>query len=233
MDQEISGLSSMATRPVLADLSEHVRQAHGIPVRFESAGGVEVARRVREGAEADLLVLAEGALAELEEAGHLLRGTARPLWISQVVAAVPDGAPVAALDSESDLRAALLSATRVAYSTGPSGAALIELITRLGLADTLSDRLVQAPAGVPAGSLLSSGRADLAFQQRSELTDLPGVVVLGPLPGDTEINSVFSGAVLASSARAGRAREVLDLLGSDTASEIARARGMRALGHRD
>ncbi|KJY24313.1 hypothetical protein ADK60_07910 [Streptomyces sp. XY431] len=221
----------MATRPVLADLSEHVRQAHGIPVRFESAGGVEVARRVREGAEADLLVLAEGALAELEEAGHLLRGTARPLWISQVVAAVPDGTPVAALDSESDLRAALLSATRVAYSTGPSGAALIELITRLGLADTLSDRLVQAPAGVPAGSLLSSGRADLAFQQRSELTDLPGVVVVGPLPGDTGINSVFSGGVLASSVHAGRAREVLDLLGSDTASEIARARGMRAVGY--
>ncbi|MGW7446622.1 substrate-binding domain-containing protein [Kitasatospora sp. NPDC054795] len=230
MNQEISGLSSMATRPVLADLSEHLRHTCGIPVRFESAGGVEVARRVREGAEADLLVLAAGALAELEEEGLVLRGTARPLWVSQVVAAVPDGAPVPALDSESDLRAALLSATGVAYSTGPSGTALIGLITRLGLTGTLSERLVQAPAGVPAGSLLSSGRADLAFQQRSELTDLPGVVVVGPLPGDTAINSVFSGGVLASSGRPGRARKVLDLLGSDTASGIARARGMRAIG---
>ncbi|MEV0533777.1 substrate-binding domain-containing protein [Kitasatospora sp. NPDC050463] len=230
MNPEISGLSSMATRPVLADLSEHLRHTCGVLVRFESAGGVEVARRVREGVGADLLVLAAGALAELEQGGHLLRGTARPLWVSQVVAAVPDGAPVPALDSESDLRAALLAATRVAYSTGPSGTALIELITRLGLTGTLSERLVQAPAGVPAGSLLSSGRADLAFQQRSELTDLPGVVVVGPLPGDTAITSVFSGGVLASSVRPGRAREVLDLLGSDAASGIARARGMRAIG---
>ncbi|MFD8594318.1 substrate-binding domain-containing protein [Kitasatospora sp. NPDC059646] len=231
MDQ-ISGLSSMATRPILADLSEHLRLAHGLPVRFESAGGVEVARRVREGAAADLLVLAEGALAALARTGHVLGGTVRPLWVSQVVAAVPEGAPVPALDSESDLRAALLSARGIAYSTGPSGTALVELIGRLGLADRLADRLVQAPPGVPAGTLLASGRAGLAFQQRSELAGLPGVLVVGPLPGDAAIDSVFAGGVLAASARPGRAGEVLDLLGSGPASEIALAGGMRAVGPR-
>ncbi|MFJ8435955.1 substrate-binding domain-containing protein [Kitasatospora sp. NPDC094019] len=232
MEQEISGLSSMATRPILTDLSDHLRRTCGVPVRFESAGGVETARRVRAGAEADLLVLAEGALVRLAEEGLVLSATVRPLWVSQVVAALPDGRPVPALDSESDLRAALLSARRIAYSTGPSGTALVELITRLGLADALSGRLVQAPTGVPAGSLLTSGRADLAFQQRSELTGLPGVVVVGPLPGDTAIDSLFSGGVLASSGQRGRAGEVLDLLGSDAASAIAGARGMRAFGHR-
>ncbi|MGW6613375.1 substrate-binding domain-containing protein [Streptomyces erythrochromogenes] len=230
MNQEISGLSSMATRPIVGELSKHIRLAHGIPVRFESAGGVEIARRVREGAEADLLVLADGALAALEKEGLLLGGTVRPLWVSQVVAAVPEGAPVPALASESDLRAALLSAQRIAYSTGPSGTSLIELITRLDLADALGHRLVQAPPGVPAGSLLSSGEADLAFQQHSELMDLPGVVVIGPLPGDTAISSVFSGGVLAASTQPHRAREVLDLLGSDAASRIARGRGMRVAG---
>lgn len=228
MNQEISGLSSMATRPVLAELCEHLRLAHGIGVRFEAAGGVETARRVRGGAGADLLVLADGALAELDASGHLLGGTRRPLWVSSVVAAVPEGAPVPAFGSESDLRAALLSARGIAYSTGPSGTSLVALIARLGLAGPLGERLVQAPPGVPAGSLLSSGRADLAFQQHSELMDVPGVVVIGPLPGDTAISSVFGGAVLASSTRPHRAREVLDLLGSDAASGIARTRGMRA-----
>ncbi|MFC9392556.1 substrate-binding domain-containing protein [Streptomyces sp. NPDC057027] len=230
MNREISGLSSMATRPILAELSEHIRLAHGIPVRFEAAGGVETARRVREGAQADLLVLADGALAALAAEGHLLAETVRPLWISQVVAAVPDGTPVPALGSESELRAALLAARRIAYSTGPSGTALADLIGRLGLTETLADRLVQAAPGVPAGSLLSSGQADLAFQQHSELMDLPGVVVVGPLPGDTAISSLFSAGVLASSTQPARAREVLDLLGSETATKTARARGMRAPG---
>ncbi|MEU3607053.1 substrate-binding domain-containing protein [Streptomyces sp. NPDC035033] len=228
MDQNIVGLSSMATRPLLADLSEHIRHTHKLPVHFDSAGGVEIARRVREGAEADLLVLADGALAELEKEGHILRGTSRPLWISQVVAAVAEGATAPALDSEADLRTALTSAKGIAYSTGPSGTALIALITRLGLADTLSDRLVQAPPGVPAGSLLVAGRADLAFQQHSELMDLAGVTIVGPLPGDTSISSTFSGAVLGTSSQPGRAGEVLDLLGSDAASKAARSRGMRA-----
>ncbi|AZM92253.1 MULTISPECIES: substrate-binding domain-containing protein [Streptomyces] len=227
MNEDIRGLSSMATRPILAGLCEHIRLAHGIGVRFEAAGGVETARRVREGAGADLLVLADGAVAELAGAGHLLSDTVRPLWVSSVVAAVPEGAPVPALGSESDLRAALLSARRVAYSTGPSGTSLVGLITRLGLAGPLGDRLVQAPPGVPAGSLLASGHADLAFQQHSELMDLPGVVVIGPLPGDAAISSVFSAGVLASSTQPRRAREVLGLLGSDAASALARSRGMR------
>nr|WSX48779.1 substrate-binding domain-containing protein [Streptomyces sp. NBC_00974] len=230
MNGVISGLSSMATRPLLAELSEHIRLVHGLPVRFEAAGGVEIARRVREGAEADLLVLAEGALTALEEEGYLLAGTARPLWISQVVAAVPAGSPVPALDSDSDLRAVLRSAKKIAYSTGPSGTALLDLIGRMGLADALAGRLVQAPPGVPAGSLLSCGRADLAFQQHSELMDLPGVVIAGPLPGDTAISSTFSGGVLTSASHPGPALEVLDLFGSDTGAKTARARGMRAPG---
>lgn len=232
MDREISVLSSMATRQILADLADHIRLDHGIPVRFESAGGVEVVRLVSEGAEADLLVLADGALANLERDGHLVAGTVRPLWVSHVVAAVPEGTPVPAFDSESDLRAALLTAKLVAYSTGPSGTALVDLITRLDLAGKLRDRLVQAPPGTPVGSLLTSGEADLAFQQHSELMDLPGIVIIGPLPGTTGISSTFSGGVMATSSQPRRACEVLDILGSDAASKTARARGMRATSDR-
>ncbi|MFF4173053.1 substrate-binding domain-containing protein [Streptomyces sp. NPDC001744] len=223
----------MATRPLLAELSEQIRLVHGLPVLFEAAGGVDIARRVREGAEADLLVLADGALTALEEEGYLLAGTARPLWISQVVAAVPAGSPVPVLDSDSDLRAVLRSAKRIAHSTGPSGTDLLDLISRLGLADALAGRLVQAPPGVPVGSLLSSGQADLAFQQHSELMDLPGVVIAGPLPGDTAISSAFGGGVLASASQPGLALEVLDFFGSATGTRAARARGMRASGGRD
>jgi molybdate transport system substrate-binding protein len=220
----------MATRQILADLSDHIRADHGIPVRFESAGGVEVARRVREGTEVDVIVLAGDALAKLEGEGHLRAGSVRPLWISQVVAAVPAGRRVPALRSESDLRAVLLAADRVAYSTGPSGKALVDLIARLDLAETLRTRLVQAPPGVPVGSLLAAGEADLAFQQHSELMDLPGAVVIGPLPGDTAISSTFSAGVLAASTQQRRAFDVLDVLGSEAASKTALARGMQATG---
>ncbi|MFI8513376.1 substrate-binding domain-containing protein [Streptomyces sp. NPDC085460] len=230
MHQELRGLSSMATRPLLAELGEHLRRAHGTPVRFDSAGGVEIARRVREGAEADLLVLAAGAVTALEREGRLRPGTVRPLWTSQVVAAVPDGGPAPALATVDDLRTALTSARGIAYSTGPSGTALIELLHRLGLAGTLADRLVQAPPGVPAGDFLSSGRADLAFQQHSELKDLPGVTVVGPLPGDTAITSTFAGGVLTTATDPERALAALGHLASGGASRLAVAHGMTPVG---
>ncbi|MFI2411979.1 substrate-binding domain-containing protein [Streptomyces sp. NPDC018947] len=100
--------------------------------------------------------------------------------------------------------------------------------------------LIKAVAGVAraqpvdephAWSRSNADKADLAFQQCSEPTGLPGVGV-APLPGGTAIDSVLGGGVLASSARPDRAREVVDLLGSDAASGIARARGMRAVGPR-
>lgn len=40
LDREITGLSSTAPRLLLTELSEQLRVAEGLPVRFESAGGV-------------------------------------------------------------------------------------------------------------------------------------------------------------------------------------------------
>ncbi|SEK48262.1 substrate-binding domain-containing protein [Streptacidiphilus jiangxiensis] len=227
MHRELSGLSSMATRVILSELSDLIRDGSGDAIRFESGGGVDIARRVRAGAEGDLLVLADDAMAALAAEGHLVEGTVRPLWISQVVAAVPAGTSVPAFGTEEDLRTALLGAGRIAYSTGPSGTAVVELIDRLGLAEEVGGRLVQAPPGVPVGSMLAPGAADLAFQQHSELMDLPGIVILGPLPGSAAISSTFTGGVLATSPEPARAATVLDLLGSDTAARTARAKGMR------
>ena len=226
MSREIVGLSSMATRQVLADLAADISRSQGIRVRFTSAGGVEVARRVRDGVLADLVVLADTAMAQLDADGLLVPGSLRPLFVSQVVAAVPMDRSPAPIDTERTLRDALLSADRIAYSTGPSGTALLDLVERWGLTAVLATRLVQAPPGVPVGALLARGDADLGFQQHSELMDAPGVVVLGPLPGAAAIRSTFSGGVLAGSGQPAVADQVLELLGSEAAAATAQARGM-------
>lgn len=225
-ERVLTGLSSMATRDLLADLAAELAQRSGVVVRFTSAGGVEVAERVRAGAVADLLVLADGAMQTLEADGLLVPETMRPLFGSDVVAAVPGAAPELALATEEDLRAALIAASRIAYSTGPSGASLLKMLARWDLTDQLVGRLVQASPGVPVGSLLASGDADLGFQQRSELTGAAGVRVLGPLPGSAAIRSTFTGGVLTTAPDPDLAREVLALLGAPALADTIRRRGM-------
>jgi molybdate transport system substrate-binding protein len=229
----VTGLSSMATRSLLTDLGIDIGRRHGIAVGFTSAGGVQVAQRVREGAPVDLVVLAAEVMDTLGSDGLLVPGTLRPLFESQVVAAVPVGTAAPALASEDDARTALANAGRIGYSTGPSGSAVLALLERWDLKEDLRDRLVQAPPGVPVGALLASGQADLGFQQLSELMDAPGVRVLGPLPGVAAISSTFTGAVLATSTRWSLAARVLILLSDDAAAATVAAHGMTvaARGH--
>ena len=68
MTTRITGISSMATRLVLAELAGAWRGRSGVDVAFESVGGVDAARRVQAGECYDLAVLDADELAVLERA---------------------------------------------------------------------------------------------------------------------------------------------------------------------
>lgn len=216
----------MAPRLLLAELSEQIARTHGISVSFEWGGGIDVARRVRAGADGDVLVLADEVMAQLSTEEHVVPGSVRPLFVSEVVAAVPDGASVPAIDTEDDLRAAILDAPRIAYSTGPSGDGLLALIGRWRLDEAVRPRLVQASPGVSVGTFLAEGRADLAFQQRSEVAGVPGAHVVGALPGEAAITTVFGGGVLARSEQPDQAAEVIEILASEQVADVVAAHGL-------
>ncbi len=229
----MKALSSMATRHVLADAFEAAARA-GLPsIDLESVGGVDGSRRVRAGEPFDLVLLADGALGALAREGHVNAGTVVPFVLSDVAVAVPlDAGPQAdgPLTGAADVRAALARARRIGYSTGPSGDGLLTLIDGWGMTDELRDRLVQAVPGVPVAELVARGDVDLGFQQLSEIAGHPGVRVLGVLPSDCAITTVFSGAVAAASADPAAARRALDFLTSDALRPLRERHGFRSPG---
>jgi molybdate transport system substrate-binding protein len=220
----------MATRHVLADLSA-AAEAAGLPrIEIESLGGVDAAKRVADGEALDLVFLATDALRRLAADGHVEPGSITPLVLSQVAVGVPSGSdePAAhagglAFADASGMRDALRSATRIGYSTGPSGTALVEMIGGWGLGEELGERLVQARAGVPVARSLAEGEVDLGFQQLSELVGQPGVRILGVLPPDCAIDTIFAGAVAATASDPAVAREALAFLGSEAVAPIVEA----------
>ena len=58
--------------------------------------------------------------------------------------------------------------------------ALTKLFERWGIAEEIKPRIVQAPPGVPVGTLVARGEVALGFQQLSELMHLEGIDVIGP-----------------------------------------------------
>lgn len=219
--QTLRGLGSMATKHLLAELASVTSP----PTTWEATGGVPAEARIAAGEDADLIALAEPALVRLQALGALTDFGIHPLVVSEVAVAVPEGTPVPPLADETDVRAALLAAPRIAYSTGPSGAALLDLLTRLGISDAVGARLIQAPAGTPVASLLATGAADLGVQQLSELRGSPGVTVAGVLPGDCAIRTTFALAAPATTRNPDAAAHAIRQLVSPTTADARLAHG--------
>jgi molybdate transport system substrate-binding protein len=229
MNKPIHIISSMATRALLDELLAAYSTRTGAPVAFEAVGGVEAARRVSAGEPFDVVALAADAIDRLAAAGRI-EGTGKvDLVRSEVGVAVRSGAPRPGIGTEEDLRRAVLDAARIGYSTGPSGTALMALFERWGIVGEIEGRLVQAPPGVPVGSLLARGEATLGFQQMSELLHVEGIDLIGPMPPPIRITTVFSAAPCVGSTRREAARALLDFLRSPDTAEAKRRHGMEPI----
>lgn len=226
MKHPIKGICSMATRGLLDELAAMYSTRTGMPVSFEAVGGVDAARRVRAGESFDVVALASDAIAKLGDEGKIDPATKVDLVRSGVGVAVRAGATRPDIASEAALRRAVEGAATVGYSTGPSGVALVAMFERWGIADALQGRLVQAPPGVAVGSLVARGEAALGFQQMSELIGVQGIDLLGPLPPEVQINTIFSAALSIGAAQPDAARALLEFLVSPDSAEAKRRRGM-------
>ena len=222
----IKGISSMATRQVLADLVAAFEPRSGASVAIESVGGVDAAKRVLAGESFDVVVLASDAIDKLIAAGRVEAGSKTDLVRSGVAVAVKAGAPHPDIGSEEALRSAVLAARNLSYSTGPSGVALAALFERWGIADQIKERIVQAPPGVPVGTLVARGEVELGFQQLSELIHVEGIDLLGPMPPAIQIVTTFSGGVCTGSAQAETVRALLAFMASSEAADAKRRQGM-------
>ncbi len=135
-------------------------------------------------------------------------------------------AGLADLRAKHNIRPALLVASRIGYSTGPSGVALIQLFERWGIADQISQCLIQAPPGVPVGSLLARGEVDLGFQQMSELIGMEGIELLGPLSEDVQIQTIFSAVPVLGGTQGDAVQMLLEFMTSHDSSEAKFRHGM-------
>ena len=223
----LTGISSMATRAVLAELATaYADTAAGADVAIESVGGVDAARRVQAGEPFDLVVLAADAIDRLIASGQVQAGSRVDLVHSGVAVAVRSGSPAPALHSEDAVRQAVLAASSIAYSTGPSGVQLCWLFDRWGITAQLQGRLRQAPPGVPVATLVARGEVALGFQQLSELLHADGISVVGPLPPAIQINTTFSAGLCSASAQAAAVQQLLTFLRSAAAAAVYQRHGM-------
>src|SRR4051812_1522638 len=134
--------------------------AHRVVIESDSAQ--TMLARIEAGERADLAVLNAPHVDRLVELRILDRESRRPFARSLIGVAVRSGTPHPDVTSVDALRETLLAARSIAHTVhGASGMYVPELLRKLGIADTMKDRIVTRPGGL-IGKVVAAGEADLA-----------------------------------------------------------------------
>ena len=103
---------------------------------------------------------------------------------------------------------------------------LVELFRKWGVAEELEPKITQTPPGTAVGPLVARGEAEIGFQQMSELLPVPGIDIVGPLPAEIQVVTVFSGGVHVAAKEGDAARAWLDFIRSPQSAAVLRKHGM-------
>jgi molybdate transport system substrate-binding protein len=223
---EIKVLSSNAIKETYLELVPGFERVTEHKVATIWAGTVEIMKRMQAGETFDLIIMAGPSLDELVKLGKIVPGSRVDLVRSGVGVAVRAGAPKPDISSSDAVKKALLAARSIGFSTGPSGVYLAGLFQRMGIADEIKPKLKQVPPGVPVGTIIASGEAEIGFQQMSELIHVAGIDYLGPLPADIQRITVFSGGIHTGAKQADAAKALVKFLTAPAAVPVIKKHGL-------
>jgi molybdate transport system substrate-binding protein len=145
---------------------------------------------------ADVVVMVRSALDDLVKKGQVIEGSQVDLARSRIGMAVRAGATVPDISSVDAFRYALLEAKSVAYSDSASGVYVATtLFKRLGIEKEMAAKSKQIPAE-PVGLAVARGEAEIGFQQMSELKPIAGITLVGPIPDDVQLVTIFSAGLV-------------------------------------
>jgi len=223
---EIRVIGSVGTRQAYNQLVPGFEKATGHKVLTTWSGVNDVAKRVAGGETADVVMLPAAQIDSLIKEGKIVAGSRVDVAKCGIGVVVRAGAAKIDISSAESIKTALLAAKTFAYSAGPSGVHMENLIREWGIADAVKSKIVQPRPNVRIGEMVAAGEAEIGFQQVSELLPVKGTDYLGPLPPDIQETTIFSAGVHKSATSIDAGRALLRFLTAPEAAPIIRKTGM-------
>jgi len=228
---EISAFISTAIKAATDELLPPFERANGHSIRASYAPSGALIPRFERGEPVDVFLTDAPAIDTLIKQGKIAGGRI-DLARTGIGIAVRKGAPKPDVSSAEALKRALLAAKTVGHAAPAGGsitAAHIQgVFQRLGIAAQVTPK-VKLAAGGPNGRvsvLVSSGEAEIGLQQVSELLSNPEVEVIGMLPTDLQLTTLYSAGVTTSAREAGAAMALIKALTAPSAAPIYKTKGL-------
>jgi molybdate transport system substrate-binding protein len=223
-------LSAGAARALAQALQPAFEAANGARIEAEYGAVGAMVARLREGAACDVVILTTALIDALRKEGRVQPDTIAPLG------AVRTGIAVRAGDARPDIRdrdhlaAALRDADEIHFpdpQRATAGIHFAGVLARLGVRDAVARRLRPAPNGAQAMAALarSDAQRPIGCTQVTEILYTSGVTLVGALPREFELATVYALGVTADAREPALARRFAVSLTGDGAATLRRAGG--------
>jgi molybdate transport system substrate-binding protein len=217
---KINLFSGGAAKAVVTGLQQDFEKASGSTMAAAFGAVGTMRDRLLAGEPCDVIILSDALIKDLEQKGHVVPGSARPLGRVDTGMAVRKGtAPLAMADS-AQLKTALSQAAgfyvpNMEKST--AGIHIAGMLKKLGLFDALKDRIHEYPNGAVAMEALAetSGDGMIGCTQVTEIMYTPGITLVGELPSEFALSTIYTAALCTKAAQPDLARRFIETMASD------------------
>lgn len=227
---ELTVYSTIGVRSAAEELFRKFEKASSHKLAITWGTAPMLVKRIESGEMADVLILSRAGIDALGKQSKIAPSSVVTLARSGVAIAVKAGAAKPDISTPEALKQTLLKAKSISYSEpsagGASGVYFAKLLERLGIAEEMKAKTKYPPPGGFSGTLLLTGEAELAVQQKPELMHVAGTEIVGPLPGDLNMVTEFVAGIAPDSNNADAAKALIKMLQTPEAAAVFRAKGL-------
>jgi molybdate transport system substrate-binding protein len=227
---ELKVLCANGMQTVMEDLAPKFERASGHTLVIAFATGGATVKRARDGEPADVVIAPQRGIDDLVRDGKAAADAVTAIASTGISVAIRKGSPKPDISSPEALKRTLLAAKSITYLNpadgGASGIHFAKVLDRLGIANEMQSKTVFAPKADAVGALVANGEAEIGVIQYQLLFSVPGIEIVGPLPGDLQDTTVFSGAILGGARDGAASRALINFLRSPEAAAVIKAKGM-------
>ena len=227
---EIKVLAANGIQAVVEDLGPKFERASGHKLAITFATGGATVKRVQDGEFADVVIAPKPGIDSLVQSSKVTPDNVTALASTGISVAVRKGAPKPDISSAEALKRALIAAKSITYLNpadgGASGIHFAKVLDRLGIANEMKSKTIFATKTSAVGASVSNGEAEIGVLQFQLLFSVPGIEIVGPLPGDLQESTVFSAAIVGGAGEVEASKALITFLRSPEATAVIKAKGM-------
>lgn len=229
---ELKVLSAVGVQEVMENLGPKFERAtgHKLVIVFDPMG--RVLKRIEDGESGDVIVLPAQGIDRLVKEGKASADDVRTVARSNVGVAVRKGTPKPDISSPEAFRQAMLDAQSIVISDPARGGVatphILKVFERLGIAEEMKRKTVHTKITGAAGIAQAIAESDvnIGLNQLQEFTPVAAMEIVGPLPGDLGLTTLFSAVVMGGAKNVDAAKALVNFLRTPEAAVVIKAQGL-------